>query len=88
MAGGMSRGTGRALGDRLEAAAAAPRALRHCWVVHPPEADGRWPGVLLEWRRVNKRWEGRVAYGVGDGGASVLVERWLDAAHLESAAGG
>ena len=34
----------------------------HCWVLNPAGAPGRWPGLLLEWRRANGEWEGRVAH--------------------------
>jgi hypothetical protein len=56
--------------------------VRHVWVISPPEAAGRWPGVLLEWRRDSVgAWEARVLYAVGPPAArpSISVERWLAA---------
>ena len=42
-------------------------AARHCWVIDPPVAPGRWPGIVLEWRQREGRWEGRVVVVVLDG---------------------
>lgn len=93
MAGGMSRSRGAPLCDRVRVGAPAVSAAateaggRHCWVVDSPGHPGRWPGVLLEWRRHQLRWDGLVAYVIPEPqGAGVrLVERWVDAAHLEQA---
>lgn len=57
---------------------------RHCWVVDPPEAPGRWPGLLAEWRRApDGLWEGRVVYAVAVRDRCVLVEGWLGVHRLE-----
>jgi hypothetical protein len=57
---------------------------RHCWVVDPPEAPGRWPGLLAEWRRATDGlWEGRVVYAVAVRDRCVLVEGWLGVHRLE-----
>ena len=67
-----------------------PVVQRHCWVQGLPDAPGRWPGLLVEWRQVPAepgagRWQGRVVYALTGGpGACVLVEAWLDAAHLSA----
>lgn len=58
---------------------------RHCWVLDPQDAPGRWPGVCLECRRIDGGWEGLVAYAVTRGGRHALVEEWLPAAQLEEA---
>ena len=46
-------------------------------------ADGRGvkrPGLLVEWRDVDGRWQGRVVYvGLLRSGAWALVEEWLPA---------
>lgn len=66
----------------LDPPAAGP-VRRHCWVQGLEHAPGHWPGLLVEWRRGEAGvWEGRVVYLVTDGGAPVLVEAWLTAAHL------
>jgi hypothetical protein len=99
MAGGMTPGRGgRSLGERaagsgvavpVAAAAAAYAAAgdggegRHCWVRDPPEADGVWPGLLIEWRQRGGSWQGRVAYTVTGPHGPALVESWLPAARLE-----
>ena len=57
---------------------------RHCWVHDPPDAAGTWPGLLVEWRRDETGWQGRVVYTVVGPGGSRLVEAWLPAARLES----
>lgn len=56
---------------------------RHCWVHDPPDAPGTWPGLLVEWRRRDGVWQGRVAYTVAGPYGSALVEAWLPAARLE-----
>jgi len=93
MAGGMSRGDGTPLRDRprrggavgATAADAEQEGGRHCWVVDSPGHPGRWPGLLLEWRRSERGWDGLVAYVIPephDNGVR-LVERWVGATHLE-----
>ena len=56
---------------------------RHCWVHDPPDAPGTWPGLLVEWRRRDGVWQGRVAYTVARPHGSALVEAWLPAHQLE-----
>jgi hypothetical protein len=60
-------------------------AARHCWVVDPPGWPGKWPGLLLQWERVQLGWRGRVAFAVTQGGQVVLAETWLDSSHLQPA---
>ncbi len=101
MSGGMVPGSGRSLTERLVAGQlASPVAERaalqdvreqvqgatHCWVQDPPEAPGRWPGLLLRWSRATSgQWRGQVAYAFLRGSDVVLVEAWLDAALLRRA---
>jgi hypothetical protein len=97
MAGGMRSGEGRSLAERSAGARAAPAPVedepdrprpvvqRHCWVQGLPQAPGRWPALLVEWRRSGTAWEGRAVYVVAEGGAAVVVESWLPAAHLHPA---
>ena len=69
-----------------EAAASSPGAGgegRHCWVRNPPDAPGTWPGLLVEWRQREGRWEGRVIYTVTGPHGSAVVETWLAAQRLE-----
>ena len=96
MGGGWSkRGIGVPLSDRVRSdrpalvgtavdpADACP--ARHCWVGGAIDAEGvKRPGLLLEWRQVRGRWEGRVTYVArlrpleADGGW-LVVEEWLPA---------
>jgi hypothetical protein len=50
---------------------------RHCWVTDPPAAPGRWPGVVVGWRTVDGRWEGRVVVVVGSGADAGVLDLWL-----------
>ena len=60
-------------------------APKHCWVLNPPGAPGRWPGLLLEWQRTpTGGWEGRVAYVPHLQNGHALVELWLSAQHLHA----
>ncbi len=58
---------------------------RHCWVSGAVDAEGvKRPGLLLEWRQVAGRWEGRVTYAARlrpfeANGGWLLVEEWLPA---------
>jgi hypothetical protein len=57
---------------------------QHCWVLNPPGAPGRWPGLLLEWRRAaDDDWEGRVAYVAHLQSGHALMELWMPAQLLE-----
>ena len=82
MAGGMTRRNGPTLAERVGAAPSRRGDdARHCWVVDAPGHPGRWPGLLLEWRRETDGWVGRVAYAIPDldrPGAR-MIERWLPA---------
>src|SRR4051812_6545149 len=68
-AGGGADRSGR--GDRRRA------PPRHCWVPAPPAAPGRWPGVVVGWRTVDGRWEGRVVVVVGSGAEAGVLDLWL-----------
>lgn len=86
VAGGMGggwgkRGSGVPLAQRVragEAAATGPDEpdrvcpARHCWVAGAVDGLGvKRPGLLVEWRTVAGRWEGRVVYA-----ALVRPDRW------------
>ena len=91
MGGGWGkRGIGVPLAQRVRAgqaaaaepdAAAEPCPARHCWVAEAVDGLGvKRPGLLVEWRAVETRWEGRVVYAaLLRPGAWVLVEEWLPA---------
>ncbi len=87
MAGGMSsRDRAPTLAERsgLTAQEKAPSRPAHCWVAGP---TARYPGLLLEWRRRDGRWQGLVTYlQVADSGAYSLVQCWLDSDRLHAAA--
>lgn len=90
----MTPGRGRSLQDRVavrpgvpDDAPGAPLPVRqgpvHCWVQDPPEAPGRWPGLLLSWARSpSGAWRGQVAYAFLRGREVVLVQAWLEAGSL------
>ena len=60
-----------------EAPATAP-VSRHCWVSGLADHPGRWPGLVLEWRKATPTiWQGRVVYAVDDGRQTILIEAWL-----------
>lgn len=90
----MSRRHGPALQDRRRAGeprvdeAPASRELQsHCWVIDAPGHPGRYAGLLVEWRRDQGNWSGRVVYVIPEPGGGVprLIERWLPAACLQQA---
>jgi len=82
-------GTTGEVGADLELAALQDRPrpvlTRHCWVTGLPESPGRWAGLLAEWRQDTAAggWQGRVVYAVDEGAATVLVEAWVHARHLQ-----
>jgi P pilus assembly chaperone PapD len=42
--------------------------------------------VLLEWRRGTRGWQGRAVWVADDDDGPVLLQSWVDAAHLATAA--
>jgi hypothetical protein len=80
VAGGMSRGRGPTLEERVGSLSHAqhPPGRRHCWVVDAPGHPGSYPGLLAEWRRRDDSWEGRVVYAIEESDREYrLVERWV-----------
>jgi hypothetical protein len=72
--------------SRTPESSGRPSSARHCWVSGLPDHPGRWPGLVLEWRKVTPSiWQGRVVYAVHDGRQTVLIEAWLSGACLEPA---
>jgi hypothetical protein len=55
---------------------------RHCWVT---DEGAQHPGLLLEWRQLDGRWQGLVAFVRVDGAGFALVQAWLDAHQLSAA---
>jgi hypothetical protein len=89
MAGGMSDRRGVPLKDRVRSDAAAPalpapppgaERIKHCWV---NDAGDRLPALLLEWRRTESGFQGRVVRPVLEDGAWIVVEEWLPAGLLD-----
>jgi hypothetical protein len=57
-----------------------PGSLKHCWVL---DGEGRLPGLLLEWRRGERGFEGRVVHAVDDPQLGwIVVEEWVSAERL------
>ncbi len=54
--------------------------IKPCWVI---DRHGRLPGLLLEWRRAQAGFEGRVVRAVLEADGWVVVEDWLPASLLE-----
>ena len=83
MRGGYGTGSHGTLADRVAATgrteerpATPPSPARHCFV------DGE-PSLLVEWRRADRGWEGRVLTLVWvDAVGWVTIERWLPAAEV------
>jgi hypothetical protein len=94
MAGGMNkRGSWGPMTDRVDrgrepnptvaTAEQPPAALKHCWVT---DRHGRLPGLLLEWRRTESGFQGRVLRAVHEQDTGwLVVEEWLPAELLEGA---
>ena len=89
-----SRGSGLPLRDRPTNVPGvverpARRAVRHCWVAGPAGAPGRWPGVIIEWRRdpLLANWSALVVYVVTEGTQSTTVHTWVSADFLSPATG-
>jgi hypothetical protein len=58
-------------------------AIKPCWVT---DQYGRLPGLLLEWRRIEDGFQGRVVRPVTEpDGGWIVVEEWLPAALLDPA---
>lgn len=66
--------------------AGAPSAtnVKHCWVVDSPLSPGRWPGLLLSWRRSGAGWQGLAAWVVDDDDGPVVLQAWVRAVHLQA----
>jgi hypothetical protein len=60
----------------------APSTLKHCWV---NDRHGRLPALLLEWRRTESGYQGRVVRPVEEEGCWLVVEEWLPASFLDPA---
>ena len=56
--------------------------VRHCWV---SDEHGRLPALLLEWRRTESGFQGRVVRPVPDDEGWIVVEEWLPADRLAPA---
>ena len=54
-------------------------------MIDPPMAPGRWPGMVVEWRQREGRWEGRVIVVLLNGSDSQVVCAWFDQEHLAPA---
>jgi hypothetical protein len=81
----MRRGDDRlTLAERIQGAPLKlpePPPVKPCWA-HCRE--GRLPGLLIEWRRGQEGWEGRVVRPALDVSMRwVVVEEWLPAGLLE-----
>lgn len=85
--GGYGQGSGVPLHARTRSGTPAPAhddeacPARHCWVSVPVDGNRARPGLLLEWRQVERgRWEGRVVYAAQlRPGRWATVEEWVPA---------
>jgi hypothetical protein len=69
--------TGQPTGQPRGAADRSRLPPRHCWVLNPPSAPGRWPGLVVEWRSVAGHWEGRVVVVLGRGRDAAVLDVWM-----------
>jgi hypothetical protein len=83
------RGSWGSMTDRVQraedtppAVPVAPSSLKHCWV---SDRYGRLPALLLEWRRTESGFQGRVVRPVYEDEGWIVVEEWLPAVFLEPA---
>ena len=85
MAGGMGRrerSPNLAERSRNRASTRPVAGSRHCWVL---DEGAQHPGLLLEWRQQEGRWQGLVAFVRADDAGFALVQAWLDAQQLSAA---
>jgi len=73
MAERVARGQG---GDPVLERPGEPPPIKHCWVT---DKHGRLPALLLEWRRTESGYQGRVVRPVPDEDGWIVVEEWLPA---------
>jgi len=73
---------GRPREDQQGAASQGGRP-RHCWVVDAPDVPGRWPGVLLGWKRDQDGWLGRVILGAEGRHGMVSMTLWVRGEHMQ-----
>lgn len=95
MAGGMNRRAGPERSETLAERVAATRArqdgekeevrppvLKHAWYDGP---YGRQAVLLLGWRNIQGRFDGRICVVAPDGAGWAIVEMWVDGAMLAPA---
>jgi len=101
MAGGMGRGRGIPLRDRvammggepvpLPAAVPEPRRRRHCWVRPDPDDTTQVEGLVLQWAKeggtsvTGDTWVALVQFVLERDGEAIAVQRWLPASRLRPA---
>lgn len=59
-----------------------PPVLKHAWYDGP---RGRQAALLLEWRSIEGRFDGRICVAVPDDDGWAIVEMWVDGAMLSPA---
>jgi hypothetical protein len=85
VAGGMGRreqGPSLASRKREQPDTRPVAGSRHCWV--SDEGD-QHPGLLLEWRQQDGKWQGLVAFVRSDETGFALVQAWIDSQQLSAA---
>src|ERR1035437_3288773 len=95
MAGGMGRGRGVPLRDRvammgrepvpLPAVTPGPRRRRHCWVRPNPDDTTQVEGLVLQWAKEGDAWVALVQFVLERDGEAIAVQRWLPASRLRPA---
>lgn len=75
------RTTGRTTGRTTEQEPPPP-PLKHAWYDGP---RGRQAVLLLGWRNIQGRYDGRICVAVPDDGGWAIVEMWVDGAMLSPA---
>ena len=74
----------REAGEQLAARTAEPTppTVKHAWYDGP---YGRQPALLLGWRNLSGRFDGRICVAAPDEEGWVVTEMWVDAAMLSPA---
>jgi hypothetical protein len=55
---------------------------RHCWLTDAPGLPGRWPGLVVAWRRHAGHWQGRILVVLLEDHDARVICGWFDQTFL------